>query len=206
MFINLHTHSPAREGVLSIESHDFFDGTTPNGSYSLGVYPFAAKPFDKELFVSRAEKSVMIGETGLDYRPQYRENREWQIQVFAQQIEIANALSKPIIVHQVKALDDCLEMLSGALTNVAFHGFSSSLQSAERIVSRGYYLSFGHLLLTNERLQGVIRALPLDKIFFETDACVNIRIEDVYGKAAELLGVKLSVLERQIESNFSIYA
>lgn len=71
-------------------------------SLACGVHPLdlAEEPFDYQrlLRLAQDEKVVAIGETGLDYYYSI-ENKALQQSVFAQQIEIANQLSKPVIVH-----------------------------------------------------------------------------------------------------------
>lgn len=166
---------------------------------SSGIHPFDAHVATcEELSVVERSDSMIIGEIGLDYRPQYRSARQQQI--FESQIMIANRLRRPIIVHQVKALDDTLRLLRAATVPVIFHGFSGSLESARRILGNGFYLSFGHHILRNTRLQAVMQAIPLEQIFLETDDS-GIPIEQIYVRAAQILGITQNQLEIQITKN-----
>lgn len=145
---------------------------------------------------------IAIGETGLDYRREYRANVELQRLFFKRYIEVAEKLHKFVVVHQIRALDDTLEILKDATVPVIFHGFSGSLQSAQRIIGAGYYISFGHLLLNNIKLQSVIRNIPLSFIFFETDES-PWSIEEIYSKAALILGLNIEDLKAEITKNFN---
>lgn len=187
---------------------DYIDIHTHKSSrwQSFGIHPFDARTATDVMFKEiAASAGFAIGEIGLDYRKPYYGTKSVQRDVFVRQIEIANQVGKPLIIHQVKALDDVLELLKEAQTAVVFHGFSGSSESAVRILKRGYYLSFGHLLLTNEKLQGVLRSMPPDRIFLETDQS-ETTIEAIYEKAARVLAIPLEQLITQIEKNYDSLA
>ena len=60
--------------------------------------------------LAKNEKVVAIGEIGLDYYWN-KENKENQKKLFISQIEIANKLSKPIVIHTRDAAVDTIEIL-----------------------------------------------------------------------------------------------
>lgn len=189
MFIDIHTHRSDAE------------------VRTVGVHPFEADKCTEEsllqLEMLASDSSVFgIGEIGLDYRPEYRSSAARQREVFAAQVQIANRVAKPIVVHQVRAMDDTLRILYKAKVPVIIHGFSGSEQSAARFLSRGYYLSFGHIMLNNIRLQEVIRSTPMDRIFLETDDRQDCTIEQIYGKVAQVRGITIDDLVKQIEQNY----
>lgn len=199
MYIDIHTHDN-NEVIVALKSQ--------NNSIigqCLAIHPFDAtlEP-SLELLEREASASniVAMGEMGLDYRKAYQPFAHEQQKLFASQIKIANRLDKPIIIHQVRALDDTLRLLNLAHTPVIFHGFSGSAESANRILKSGYYLSFGHLLIHSPKLVQVFRATPIDRIFLETDES-TISIESLYHIAAQLLDTTVTDLEKQIEKNYN---
>lgn len=83
-------------------------------SLSCGVHPLNVKdePFDYDKLFQFAQdpKVVAIGETGLDYH-YTPETKTLQQSLFVQQIEIANKLNKPLIIHTRSAREDTMNML-----------------------------------------------------------------------------------------------
>lgn len=203
MIIDIHTHQQCRD-YPQLRSYDLRQVAELEPFCSVGIYPFDIPHRDMVEELSRlaaCDFVAAIGETGIDRRDAYRESVEIQKKLFGAHVEIANSVSKPLIIHQVRAVEDTLTVLKGANVPVVFHGFTGSAESAVRIVERGYYLSFGQALLTNERLQSVFRQVPLHNIFLETDAAA-IDLQDVYTKAAEIKQIEAHLLEHVIETNF----
>ncbi len=145
---------------------------------------------------------LAIGECGLDRG--ISTAFSLQQQVFAQQIEIAEQLSKPIIIHSVRAFNDILHTKKTTKTNVAWiiHGFNSHPEIAKQLIQHGFYLSFGPALLKEKsQIAQVLPAMPLQQVFFETDAG-DKSISAIYTAAAKMLNLDLAFLQKQIFSNF----
>ncbi len=114
-----------------------------------------------------------IGEIGLDY---YHEpfNKEEQAIAFKQQIEIAIKYDLPVVVHTRESLEDCYEIVKG-YPNVKFlfHSWSGDIEMTKKFLetSNNFYFSYnGILTFKNAKLQQeVIKAIPLDRLMFETD-------------------------------------
>ena len=60
--------------------------------------------------VNMSKKIVAIGEIGLDYYWN-KENKELQKYAFKSQIELANSLNLPIVIHTREAVDDTIKIL-----------------------------------------------------------------------------------------------
>lgn len=118
-------------------------------------------------------KVVAIGEIGLDYHYDGT-NRENQKKHFIKQIEIANELELPVVIHSRDADMDMLEILKNHIIKKGFvmHCFSSSVEVAKEILKLGGYISFsGTVTFKNARnVIDVAQITPLDKILIETDA------------------------------------
>ncbi len=123
----------------------------------------------KQLLQQR--KFAGIGETGLDF---YRDNsfKEQQYQSFHQHVEWALQYKLPIILHTRNAIEECIEVIKTYkdLTGI-FHCFGGSLQQAENIISKGFYLGIGGVVTyKNSGLAEVVKEIDLANIVLETDA------------------------------------
>ncbi len=143
----------------------------------IGVHPHAAKTFDEEVErglreLARTEKVVAIGEIGLDY---YRDlsPRPVQREVFVAQIELANELGLPVIIHNRESTTDMLTILHAHRPKRGvIHSFLGDIARAEKFLSLGFYLGIGGPLTfaKNEVLRHAVAAIPLDRIVVETDS------------------------------------
>ena len=118
------------------------------------------------------EKTVAIGEIGLDYYWDKGHGEE-QKALFARQLELALALDKPVIVHDRDAHGDSLALVKRypGLRGV-FHCFSGSPEMAAELLKGGWYLGFdGPVTYKNAKKQLEVLALcPLERILIETDS------------------------------------
>lgn len=127
---------------------------------------------------SRArDKIVAIGEIGLDYHYEnYGEipmDKEKQARFFEAQMELAQELGLPVIIHDREAHGDCFEtVLRYPKVHGVFHSYSGSAEMARELVRRGWYLSFsGTLTFKNaNRVREAAMAVPRDRLLIETDA------------------------------------
>ena len=113
-----------------------------------------------------------IGEIGLD--PKYSEEGPGSAQMKAlmAQLELAQAMTKPIQVHSRDAEKECLEALSGfALASVLMHWFQGE-GLLQEVVQRGYYVSYGPSLLYSKKLQRMALRSSRDRVLTETDSPV----------------------------------
>jgi len=117
------------------------------------------------------EKVVAIGEIGLDYYRDYCPPRRQQ-EIFRQQLELAQELDLPVIIHNRAADSDVISILqeSGIKKGVA-HCFFGGIAQAEQFMDLGFYISFaGNLTYKNSDLPIVAQEIPLNRLLVETDA------------------------------------
>ena len=147
-------------------------------SLSCGVHPLNVEeePFDYEKLWQYAQdpKVVAIGETGLDYH-YTPETKALQQQLFAQQIEVANKVNKPLIIHTRSARQDTMDMLEqhGAeKCGGVLHCFTEDYAMAKRALDIGFYISISGIITFRnaEELRDVARKIPLDRLLIETDS------------------------------------
>ena len=93
--------------------------------------------------------------------------------VFRRQLQLAQELDLPVIVHDREAHGDSLSIIREfpAVTGV-FHCFSGSPEMAEELLKRGWYLGFdGPITYKNARRAPEVAAItPLERMVVETDA------------------------------------
>lgn len=122
--------------------------------------------------LAQHKKCVAIGEIGLDY---YWDASQKDVQkaLFRRQAELALRLNKPVIVHDREAHADSLDIVCDypELRGV-FHCYSGSIEMAEILLKRGWYLGFdGPITYKNARKAiEVLKACPPDRILIETDS------------------------------------
>ena len=149
----------------------------PHVYAAVGWHPEEAENWDENSLpaireLAKQPKVCAIGEIGLDYYwdATYRERQK---EMFRAQIELALELDLPVIVHDREAHGDSLEIVRDypALRGV-FHCFSGSLEMAQELLRRGWYLGFdGPITYKNAaRAPEVIRICPMERILLETDS------------------------------------
>ena len=145
---------------------------------AVGVHPSDCGPWeDSWLDTLRAlavhPKVRAVGEIGLDYYWKENPPRDFQQKVFHAQLELAEELGLPVIVHDREAHRDCLEVVKAhpKVTGV-YHCYSGSLEDARTLEKLGWMLSFtGVVTYKNARKAlEVIDWLPMDRIMIETDS------------------------------------
>lgn len=126
---------------------------------------------------AKNQKVVAIGEIGLDYHYEGSESveiREKQKDIFVRQIQIANELHLPVVIHSRDADMDMLAILKENPIKYGFvmHCFSSSAEVMKECLKLGAYISIaGSVTFKNARsLLDVAKLVPEDKLLIETDA------------------------------------
>lgn len=120
------------------------------------------------------KKVVAIGEIGLDYYWN-KDNKELQKQVFIEQIELANKMKLPIVIHTRDAVMDTIDILKNVKNTVkpgVFHCCPLNIELVKEAIKLGFYISFaGPVTFKNSKnAEQVIKEVPLDRILIETDS------------------------------------
>lgn len=123
---------------------------------------------------------VAVGETGLDYYKQFGDKRG-QIELFIQQLEIAQKHNLPVIIHNREAGKDIYDILKERLpdSGAIFHCYSENASYAKKCLDMNVYFSFaGNLTYRNARnLHETVMNIPLDRILLETESPFMIPAE-----------------------------
>lgn len=153
--------------------------------------------------LSLSDNIIAIGEAGLDKIK--GAPMDLQQESFQRQIAWASKVQKPIIVHNVRASEEvwhALKKEEGNLTAI-MHAFRRNKKVAQRFLDLGHYLSFGHPLLFDKNLQEVLKYIPKDRFFLETDGFDGVFIKEMYEKAAAILKTDISSVSLQTFENFN---
>lgn len=205
MWIDIHTHTPPDPGQKTILSlYNDFHSVQSGRYYSMGIHPWhIEEDFESQFenLISYANNvSVMaIGEAGLDKI--CKTDFKLQQQIFSRQIQLANELQKPLIIHCVKAWAEVFSLLEKGSVNVpvVFHGFNKNKTLANTILEKGFYLSFGKSLKHQNQLD-LLKQISMEKLFLETDDA-SVNIDEIYKLASNALSIDMNSLSLQIQKN-----
>ena len=121
--------------------------------------------------LGKSPRVIAVGECGLDYYRAEESTKEVQKQAFIQQIELANSLNKPLMLHIRSAYDDALELLKAhAKVKGNVHFFAGDWDTARKFLDFGFTLSFTGVITFTHDYDEVIKNAPLDMLLSETDA------------------------------------
>lgn len=207
-YFNLHTHKFTNDpNVLELVNQYpwEFDDSIPQ--YSIGIHPWYIdenrlendlKTIEEKL---QRQECLALGECGLDKRIDIP--MDLQVQVFEQQIALAEKYKKPLVLHLVAAYQELIEIKNRLQISVPviLHGFSKNEQIAKQLVDNGCYLSFGKYLLRNPELKNVFQSVPNDKFFLETDT-IEESLEEVYQLASIYKSCSVAEIQAITTANF----
>ncbi len=129
---------------------------------------FVASEYEE---LGKSKKVIAIGECGLDYFRLEEKTKEVQKDAFIQQIELANKLGKPLMLHIRNAYDDALEILKAhAKVKGDTHFFAGDWATAKKFLDFGFTLSFTGVLTFTHDYDEIVKNAPLDMLLSETDA------------------------------------
>ena len=151
----------------------------------------------------KEKKIVAIGEIGLDYYWN-KENKIIQNRVFTKQIELANTLNLPIVIHTRDAVNDTLQILKDhpVIKKGIFHCCPLNRELVKEGLKLGFYISLSGVITfkNSKNANEIIEMIPEDRLLIETDSpylspepvrgtrnnCMNVKY--VAQKIAELKG------------------
>ena len=156
-----------------------------------GIHPEYVMELENEDFYTklekclREEKIVALGEIGLDYHYEDNPARERQKKHFEGQLELAERLEMPVILHSRDAAEDTLNLVklyAGKIEGI-IHCFSYGTEMAREFLNLGFYIGIGGVLTFKnaKKLKEVVKYAPLDRMVIETD-CPYMAPEPNRGK------------------------
>ncbi len=142
---------------------------------TVGIHPTHSNDSDVDIVLlkelAQNRKVVAIGECGLDYFRLSEDTKIIQKEVFIKQIELANELNKPLMVHIRDAYEDAILILKEyARVPSDIHFFAGDWEIAKKFLDLGSTLSFTGVLTFTNDYDEVVRNVPKNRIMSETDA------------------------------------
>lgn len=203
--------------------------------------------FDHDFYhtLGQSNKVLAIGECGLDYyrssesrrsttthmterekiesETQYHNDktaREKQEEAFIAQIELANELEKPLMLH-IRASEEKMDAYEDALSIIKKHAkvrgnvhfFAGTYEVARKFWEIGFSTSFTGVITFTQDYQEVVKNAPFEMIHGETDCpyvapvpyrgkrCEPWMVKEVYKKIAEIRGEDGEKVRRQLVEN-----
>lgn len=197
----------------------------PEVSMSVGVHPLDMDKWTEDtaeqikLLAASEPKVVAIGELGLDFFK--ADDRAIQTEAFIAQLEVAQSLDLPVIIHCREAAAEMAELLdvfvetNGPVKGV-MHCWTGTPEETQRFLDLGFFISFSGIVTFKSATQVKASAqmVPSDRILVETD-CPFLSpvpnrkekrnqpafVRHVAEHVAELRDVSLSLLAAQTTNN-----
>ena len=145
---------------------------------AVGIHPcdierYKIGDLDRIEELSRNEKNKAIGEIGLDFFHS-KENKSRQYDFFDHQVEIAEKMGLPFVIHARDSYPELIEYLDSRKTKTDFvvHCFTGDRDIAKKLLDLGSYISFTGIVTfkKSDNLRDVAAYIPDDKIMIETDS------------------------------------
>ncbi|MFO7293974.1 MAG: TatD family hydrolase [Actinomycetes bacterium] len=161
----------ARTSQAAAELADRYPGRL---EWTAGLHPHDAErwPGEEAEITRLAARAAAVGECGLDY---YRNlsDPEAQRAAFIAQIELADALGKPVVVHCRDAFADVHDILerTGYGPRTVLHCWTGGRRWTRRFLDLGVVFSFAGPLTypTGETIRLAAELVPPDRAMVETD-------------------------------------
>ena len=207
MLIDIHTHRKLNKQTST-------ELAFVVGVHSLGIHPWElTEPFNETFhykklieFKSHFHSNILaIGECGLDRRREGLVEINIQEKVLGWHMDWALEVHRPLILHCVKAEADLLKVLKARhyKGRILLHDYAGNLKTAQAFLDYDCYFSFGKRLF-NPRTEAsaVMKSLPSERIFLETDDQSDFSLIDIYQEAESQLGMDKQSIEDLFFSNF----
>ena len=212
-YIDIHVHggSPA-SGIFILESLMAHEEKLPvdvsGVAYTYGIHPWFLNEENHKQLISCVENAVIqaeiiaIGEAGFDRLR--GPSPELQRRVFEEQIIISEKILKPVVIHCVRAWDELLAVHKKLRPKMPWliHGFRGNVELADQLLTKGMFLSFWFEFVLRPESRNLLRHLPADRIFLETDGA-DVDIRSIYNKVSTDLDISVDELKSIILKNFN---
>lgn len=212
-YIDIHNHGAKPvPGVFAVETLMAHEEREPGNlkglTFSFGIHPWHLDETNHDLLLARVIKVAgnpdvaAIGEAGFDRIK--GPSSGLQKKTFGEQVLIAEEKKKPVIIHCVRSWDDLLQEHKRLKPEMLWlvHGFRGKPDLAAQLVSKGMYLSFWFDFVMRPEAVPLLKSVPKEKIFLETDGAA-VDIKDIYNKVSADLGLTVEELKGTIFSNFN---
>jgi len=114
-------------------------------------------------------KIIAIGEIGLDDH-HFKGTLKVQEELFRKQLELAEKIKKPVIIHSRDAESRVIEVLQDYKLKVVMHSFAGTEEDIKKAVDHGCYFTIPVSVVRNKNFQELVSKISTSRILTETDA------------------------------------
>jgi TatD DNase family protein len=211
-YIDIHTHgAESVPGLFSIDTLMAHEERLPSNikgvAYTFGIHPWYLDEENQDELTECVrreagnENVAAIGEAGFDKLK--GPPLDLQRKIFEEQVYIAEDHLKPVVIHCVRAWDELLmaQKKIRPKTPWLVHGFRGNKELANQLILKGMYISFWFDFVLRPESSELIKSLPPERFFLETDGA-EADIRNIYNKVSHDLGMSVDELKSRIRSNF----
>jgi len=211
-YIDIHNHdSKHAEGVFILNNLMAHEGILPEYQsgiiHSLGIHPWFLTENHHDILLGFVKHYApgnsisAIGEAGFDKLK--GPEMKLQHRTFAEQAALSEELEKPLVIHCVRAWDELMSAHKELKPKMPWlvHGFRGKKELAMQLISKNTYISFWFDFIVRPEASVLVRSIPIDRIFLETDGS-GADIKEIYRKVAADLGMTTDTLKNHIIKNF----
>ena len=208
--IDLHTHQGFEPSIIQIRNilAQNLKDQELNSTFSTGLHPWDLDGLDLDECMASIEEVLdnknllAIGECGLDRV--ITVDFAVQLEYFRKQILIAERICKPLIIHCVRAYPDLIQIKKSIKTQIPWiiHGYNGNQENLNALIRHDFYFSVGYYFIDDSKKREVMKQIPIDRLFLETDIS-EFPIDEVYKLASEVLGIDIDLLTHNLENNFN---
>lgn len=144
---------------------------------ALGLHPqlIAERYSEISLFEKYVKDAHFIGEVGLDFNRQFYHSKDKQLDAFENIIKWCGLIGGKVVsihsVHADKQILDAIERHSAHRNNtIILHWFSGTAKQLQRAVEMGCYFSINSVMTQSANGQKIIKSIPAECLFLESDA------------------------------------
>lgn len=175
----------------------------------------------EDFFVNEKTRDhvVGIGECGLDFFRRSNDEASLtpddiavQEKIFQKQIDWSKKYKKPLMLHVRDSYSKTLEILSKNFNTDSLeyrgnaHFFVGTIEEAKAFLALGFSISFTGVITFVEAYQALVRFVPLDRMFAETDSPYvspaplrgkrnnPVNVIEIYKKIALIKGISLDTV------------
>ena len=145
-----------------------------------GIHPHNASSFNEEVKqelrrILKKPKFIAAGETGLDFDRMFSP-KEDQIRALREQIELAEEMSMPMLLHEREAFEEFCSIFKDhpeQAKRSVLHCFTGDARQMETLLEMGFYIGITGWITDERRnrdLLEAVRILPKDRVLLETDS------------------------------------
>lgn len=212
-YIDIHNHGGSPEqGVFVVENlmvhEDRLPCIIPGMAFSAGIHPwyagdvYPAVQFERLATLVYSPAVIAVGEAGFD---KLRGGPpDIQRRVFEDQVKLSEESGKPLFIHCVKSWEELLSSHRRMKPRLPWlvHGFRGNAMLATQLIAKNMFISFWFSYVMRPESATLVRSLPPERIFLETDGSSE-SISAIYMKVAADLGMPEAELRNRVFRNFN---